>query len=306
MDPSTDLSGSAQDQGNYNFSQIYLGQHDSTRVDPPSDLQYGHLLNLGVSIPAHSIPSNACLRVCQFTFVTAPITNDKFHSRILDLVRAHLESLPSPASAADTTVTPRYPEPVVPTITAEDTGLYPSNSTRGFTAYCSPWIDIASPNPVISSVSRQVLNLEVYYANFCGVRTVIVPGPRQDGTTDAGRDGLARYARAIKEALSIASRTNLVIDLPMYREPGLGEKVDTLTMSLGIMAAEEKDAQDAGGKGKEIDLFSSWDTWDQIRTVCEYNFRLQLSKFPSAARCCETRSSTQANEVALLMRLTLP
>ena len=217
-----------------------------------------------------------CLTVCQFTFVTAPITNEKFHSRILDLVKTHLKSLPTPASAADTTVTPRYPDPVVPPITDEDTGLFPGNSTRGFTAYCSPWIDIASPNPVISSISRQVLNLEVYYANFCGVRTVIIPGPRQDSNTEAGRDGLARYARAIKEALSIASRTNLVIHLPMYREPGLDEKVDTLTMSLG---AEEKDSEDTSGKGKEIDLFSSWDTWDQIRTVCEYNFRLQISKF---------------------------
>lgn len=50
MDPSTDPSGSAQDMGNYNFSQIFLGQHDSTRVEPLSDLQYGHVLNLGVSI----------------------------------------------------------------------------------------------------------------------------------------------------------------------------------------------------------------------------------------------------------------
>lgn len=191
-------------------------------------------------------------------------------------MKAHLEDLPGPASSADTTVTPRYPDLVVPPITAEDTGLYPSNTTRGFTAYCSPWIDIASPNPVISNVSRQVLNLEVHYANFCGVRTVVIPGPRQDGTTDAGRDGLARYARAIKEALSIASRTSLVIHLPMYREPGLDEKVDTLTMSLGSLAGEKVE-EDASGKSKEIDLFSSWDTWDQIRTFCEYSFRLQVS-----------------------------
>lgn len=195
-------------------------------------------------------------------------------------MKSHLESLPSPASAASTTVTPRHPDPVVPPITAEDTGLYPSNTTRGFTAYCSPWIDIASPNPVISNVSRQVLNMEVNYANFCGVRTMIVPGPRQDGGTEAGKDGVLRYARAIKEALSIAGRTNLVIHLPMYREPGLDEKVDTLTMSLGSLAVEAQGLGEgeASGKSEEVDLFSAWDTWDQIRSICEYNFRLFLSK----------------------------
>lgn len=50
MDASTDPSGSAQNNENYNYSQIFLGQHDSSRVEPLSDLQYGHLLNLGVSI----------------------------------------------------------------------------------------------------------------------------------------------------------------------------------------------------------------------------------------------------------------
>ena len=212
-------------------------------------------------------------------------------------MKTHLEGLPAPAAAADTTVTPRHPDPVVPSITAEDTGLFPSNTTRGFTAYCSPWIDVASPNPVISSVSRQVLNLEVYYANFCGVRNVIIPGPRQDGTTDEGRDGLAKYARAVKEALSIASRINLIIHLPMYREPGLDEKTETLTMSL---APEKKDVKE---ENQEIDLFSAWDTWDHIRTMCDYNFRLQLSRSPPSIWCRADRKHTRANEFGLDVRL---
>lgn len=251
-------------------------------------------------------PIRACLRLSQFTFVTAPVTNDKFHSRVLNVVKTHLESLPSPASAASTTVTPRNPDPVVPPITAEDTGLYPGNTTRGFTAYCSPWIDIASPNPVISNVSRQILNMEVNYANFCGVRTIVVPGPRQDGGSEAGKDGVLRYARAIKEALSIAGRTNLVIHLPMYREPGLDEKVDTLTMSLGSLAVEAKESGDgeASGKSDDIDLFSAWDTWDQIRAFCEYNFRLFLSKsfpVPSTLRAMPLR----ADKVSLATSLIL-
>lgn len=50
MDASIDQSGMAQDTANYNYSQIFLGHHDSDRVEPLTDIQYGHVLNLGVSI----------------------------------------------------------------------------------------------------------------------------------------------------------------------------------------------------------------------------------------------------------------
>lgn len=262
---------SSRNDDNYNIPIFYISQHDSTRDQPLDELAYGSLLNLG------------------FTFVTAPISNRKFYNRVLELTRTHLAALEQQKASVNTTHTPNFPDPVVPPLTAEDTGLYPSPTSKSFTAYCSPWIDICSPSPVISSVSRQVLNQEVNYANFCGVRTVIIPGPRQDATTPEGSDGLARYARAVKEVLGAAPRLSFVIHVPMYREPGLEEPVDSLTTVLSSsLTVGSRELM----KPESIDLFSAWDSWDFVRTICEYNLRLFVGvRFPKklAERELQTR-----------------
>jgi type II protein arginine methyltransferase len=161
---------------------------------------------------------------------------------------------------------PSMPGPIVPTLSDEDTSLYPSHVIGSLITYASPWIDLCSSNPHISSISRQVLNLEVAYANFCGARTIVIPGPR----SDASGPGVAQYARAIQEALQQVSRANLIIHLPMYREPGLEEKAETLSSVFNVDNTAEPDP------AQDIDIFTSWDSWHTIRTVCEYSNRLFL------------------------------
>ncbi|KAK6824709.1 PRMT5 arginine-N-methyltransferase [Apiospora arundinis] len=220
---------------------FYIGQHDSARLEPPTDLQYGQILNAG------------------FGFTTTPVTNGHFHQRIKDLVAKSLEEwekseLPS-----------CHPDPIVPPLTIEDTALFPDTYTSGLVAYSSPWIDLCSSNPVISSISRQALNLEVNYANFCGIRSLIVPGPRDDALKASSGQGVAQFARAIQEALIIGTRLNFIIHLPMYREPGLEETIDNLSSALP--KAEKSGSEEP----EEIDIFSTWDSWHVIRTTCTYD-----------------------------------
>ncbi|KAI1340009.1 PRMT5 arginine-N-methyltransferase-domain-containing protein [Xylariaceae sp. FL0016] len=221
---------------------FYIGQHDSTRIDTLTESQYGQVLNSG------------------FSFVTTPVTNDHFHDRIVKLVSDSLADL------ADKTNSGSRPDPIVPPLTTDDTTLFPDTYTSGFVAYSSPWIDLCSPNHIIASISRQVLNLEVAYANFCGVRYIVIPGPRQDSVHSGGGQGVAQFARAIQETLVIGTRVNIIIHLPMYREPGLEERVAQLSLS--------DDTKNGKQSSKEIDLFSTWDTWHVIRTICEYDARL--------------------------------
>jgi protein arginine N-methyltransferase 5 len=111
------------------------------------------------------------------------------------------------------------------------------------------------------------LNLEVAYANFCGVRSIIIPGPR----SDENGEGIDRYARAIQEALVQATRANIIIHIPMYREPGLDEKVELLSSVVGVYKADKTSSND-------VDIFSAWDSWHTIRSVCNYNSRLYVGK----------------------------
>ncbi len=165
----------------------------------------------------------------------------------------------------------------MPTLTNKDTSFFPSSYSGAVVACSSPWIDLSSPDPVVASISRQVLNMEVAYANFCGARSILIPGPRQDGN---GRD-TALYARAIQEALVVAVRAHLIIHMPMYREPGLEETVEMLTSVVGGSGKRVK----TDGSDKEVDLFGAWDTWNTIRSVCNYSLRLFVGKAPRSLLC---------------------
>lgn len=189
------------------------------------------------------------------------MTNSHFKDRVADLAKSHLAQLGEAGSAGQTLA-----DPIVPPLTPEDTALYPNPVSNTYIAYASPWIDLASRNPVIASISRQVLNLEIAYASFCGVRSVVVPGPRRDGSKNGGNQGLAQYGRALQEALSVGGRLNFLVHMPMYREPGLEEAVPTLSESTGEGKTD--------GPPEEIDVYSAWDSWHVVRTICEYNLRL--------------------------------
>ena len=204
----------------------------------------------------------------QFNFVTAPITNERFRERVITQCQTHLQEIESYGLSDTERANPSLAGPIIPTLTDEDTSLFPSGYVSSVVAYSSPWIDLASGNPLVANLSRQILNLEVAYANFCGVRSVVIPGPREDGN---GKQ-VAQYARAIQEAFQVATRVNFIIHMPMYREPGLEETEEILCGSR----------QRTGEVGQEIDLFSTWDTWHTIRSVCNYNMRLFVGKTSQA------------------------
>lgn len=209
----------------------------------------------------------------QFNFVTSPITNCHFYDRVVALYKDHLveraEWVAKRQLSPGQTTNASLPGPIVPSFRDEDIALFPSAYAGALVACVSPWIDLCSEDSIINSISRQVLNLEAAYANFCGARSVVIPGPRADGS---GK-GTAHFARAVQEALLVATKVNFTIHMPMYREPGLGETAATFAQA----SKEPSGAESAASE--EIDLFSAWDTWHSIRTICNYSQRLFVGMF---------------------------
>lgn len=224
----------------------------------------------------------------QFAFATAPITNNHFHQRVKALYRSHLSH--RNASLADKNrPNPSLPDPVVPTLTDTDTSLGPGPHIANVLAYSSPWLDLGASDPIIASISRQVLNLEVAFAAWCGVRSIIVPGPR----TDQNGRAVAMYSRAIQETLDVATRVNIIIHMPMYREPGLEERSELLTTELfGSDNASTPIAQ-----SDKIDLFGAWDTWHTIRSVCDYAPRLYVGPLCFLPSPCSAPLSLTASQL---------
>lgn len=233
-----------------NRPMFTLGYHDSKRETPLSELQYGYLLNQ------------------DFAVATTPITNSFFKSRVFKVVSEHLATLKANGEKATSEATASRADPILPPLTPEDTGMFPSQAVNTYVAYTSPWIDLCSKDPVIANISRQVLNLEINYASWCGVKSIIITGPCRDASKDGGSQGIAQYSRAVQEALTIAPAITILIHIPMYREPLAGSQAETLSS----LNAEATNATES-----EIDIFTTWDSWHQIRSVCRYNPRLLVA-----------------------------
>lgn len=233
---------------------FHLGKHETARDAPLTDFQYGYLLNQGMN------------------FATTPVTNRRFRARVFKIVSEHLSLLGKSAEVSTTTQTGSRADPIIPPLTPEDTGLFPSPAVNTYTAYVSPWIDLCSTNPLIASMSRQVLNLEVNYANFCGVRSIVIAGPSRDASRDGGNQALAQYSRAVQEALTIGSTLTFLIHMPMYREPVAGQAIETLS-SL----EPRKEGATTANASKEVDLFAAWQSWHHVRSTCNYDLRLHVA-----------------------------
>lgn len=196
--------------------------------------------------------------------LTSPITTPHFQARVLSTISEHIKYISTSEDLAD------VPAPIISPLAPVDTPLTPGSTISQTIAYSSPWIDLCSPDALIANVSRQVLNMELAYASFCGIGNVIIPGPRTYSSSSTDSDGLAQYARAIQEVLEIATYAQIAIHLPMY---GKEEVYNTSDDIRPLARAKASSAAE-----KDINLYETWDAWNVIRDVCKYNTRLSVGK----------------------------
>lgn len=210
----------------------------------------------------------------QFNFVTAPISNESFKNRIFEQLSDHLGKFQKANESATTVETSSRADPIIPPLTPKDTALFPSVAVNTYVGCVSPWIDLCSSDPVVANVSRQILNVEINYASFCGVRSVIIPGPREEYLENNSK-ALAQYSRAVLEALKVGSGLNFLVHMPMYKETGQLENATKTLSSLAISQAPKT--------SENTDVLSAWDAWHQIRSVCSYNMRLSVGKLSASS-----------------------
>lgn len=197
--------------------------------------------------------------------LTTPITTPLFQSRVLALLSNHLSDIKD--GRCDGHVTP-----TIPSFSATDTTLDPSEIISHLVGIASPWIDLSSPDPVVYNISRQVLELEISYAAFCGLGYVVVPGSKLQYESSQGQ-GVAQYAYAIQEALALNNHTHILVHLPMMYHPD--QDVEDVQGSLAPFTRPEYIEE--GGRSK-YDFLRTWDAWHVIRSVCNYHARLFVGK----------------------------
>ena len=201
--------------------------------------------------------------------ITTPITTPHFQSRVLTLLSTSLSS----HSNEDITKTKNASPVIVTPLNPADTPLTPDDSISQLIGVTSSWIDLGSPDPIIADVSRQVLQLELGYAAFCGITYALIPGPRLrgQGVCDSG---IAQYARALYDALAQAPYLQFYIWLPMIDHSD--EQVEQMG-DLAPFARPQFLDQDAS-ESRRLDVFGAWEAWNMIRSICKYPSRLCIGE----------------------------
>jgi protein arginine N-methyltransferase 5 len=240
----------------------FIGQHETSRPAPngPSEILMG-AQDLG------------------YDMLTTPISTPDFQSKVVAQVEEHVEKLSKSDAPAS------VPMPLISPFTPNDTKLTPNDSNSALIAVVSSWIDLGSNDPLIANISLQVFNLEMAYAAFCGSQHVMLNGPLPGSN-------VVQYARAVSESLGMGPYIHLNILLPMIgeleHESGDGTHLAELANEQDVALPEEDDPSE--------DIFSSWDTWDTLRTVCNYDSRLSVGKSNS------TMSFTHPSSLGPLLR----
>lgn len=226
---------------------LYIGHHESSR----SEIVTPNLL--------------ARAQVAGYDMLTAPITTSHFHARVLSLLQEHLNDLSNDRNAKN------VPMPLISPLGPEDTALTPEEANSALIGVISPWIDLASPDPLISHASRAVFGLELAYAAFCGINNVMIHGPIRD-------DGILQYGRALLEGLGMGPYLQLHVLLPMtgdLEEEGSSSATHLSELARGKYSSFPGD--EASEQDDELpELYGSWQTWEAIRTMCNYHTRLSI------------------------------
>ncbi|KAI4098251.1 MAG: hypothetical protein LQ339_006510 [Xanthoria mediterranea] len=220
----------------------YVGQHESKRQLPISPQTWRK---------AHD---------CGYDMLTTPITTPLFHSRVLALLATQLSELKDRPL--------EHPIPAISSLSATDTAITPCKTISYLIGLASPWVDLSSPDPLVYNISRQVLELELSYAAFCGLNKVVLPGPKLQYGSSHG-DGLVQYACAVQELLALNNFMQILIHLPMMYHPD--QDGDDVEGSLSPFT--RKEYTEEGGRSKH-DFLGTWDAWHVVRTLCKYHVRL--------------------------------
>jgi hypothetical protein len=130
--------------------------------------------------------------------------------------------------------------------------------------------------------SIQALQQELAYASYLNIQSAILPPPRN-------RDHVASYARIINSCLTATPYLSLSVRLPIYNPSvfqASSPKSAFQTPSRGPAAAapstptlvvSDSSPEPERPQNSETSLNATWEMWDLIRSMCDYNPRLTLS-----------------------------
>lgn len=206
--------------------------------------------------------------------LTARITNGSYSARVLSQLTASMQSSAETSAMDINSGELSSTAPAIRPLTLSDTSLSPDDAASQLLLLTSPWIDLASQDPLIADVSRQVLIQEISFAAFCGATNIIIRGPMTVGDCSYSDDNVTQFAHAVEEALTLGIYLNIQILFPMGSQPD-----DDVEHDLGHLSNFARGQHENRSRlTNTTEPLGSWDAWNIIRSVCRYSSRLSVGK----------------------------
>ncbi|KAJ3983947.1 shk1 kinase-binding protein 1 [Lentinula detonsa] len=159
------------------------------------------------------------------------------------------------------------------------------DEAKNVTAIISEWLELDAEEDGIRYDAEIALQQELAYASYLNIHTAILPAPRN-------RDHVSSYARTVRACLSSAPYMNLAIRLPVYDssllEPTLivspsssssfqSSSAPSTPRLVVSGSADSLNEPSPSSTSLEAHIDAAWETWDLIRSICDYNIRLALA-----------------------------
>jgi protein arginine N-methyltransferase 5 len=145
------------------------------------------------------------------------------------------------------------------------------------TVFASEWLELDAEDECVRRDAELALLQELAYAAYLNIHTVVIPPPRS-------RVHASSYARAIAAGLSKYPYLQIALRIPVYHPAALRSSSPRTSHADGSIGVQISPPENIPGYASDEELNASWDLWDVVRTICDYNQRLCIGMMYSYFR----------------------
>ncbi|CAL1716513.1 unnamed protein product [Somion occarium] len=207
--------------------------------------------------------------------IAIPLTNDKWKARWSEMCLLPTGDIPDRQSLEGQAEAWRSN----PAFMRNEVTITRLDEAEGVVAFASEWLELDASDDWVRHDAETALLQELAYASYLNVHAVILPSPRN-------RAHVASFARAVNAALKAIPYMQLSVRIPIYDR----SLMQLAAAASGVASPNSPGTSSSpnGGKGNPFigsgagevsdqPSIASWEMWDTIRTICEYNVRLSLT-----------------------------
>ncbi|KAF9468127.1 PRMT5-domain-containing protein [Collybia nuda] len=227
--------------------------------------------------PVLKLVANA--RSKRYDAICVPLTTEKWKQRWMDMCL-----LPTGSERETEMKAEQMAEKwrARPCFLKDEVTLTRLDEAEGVTVMISEWLELDATDDWVRHDSEIALQQELAYASYLNVQSAILPAPRN-------REHVASYARIVNSCLKNTPYINLSIRLPIYNPSVLQTNPHTplpstppsASGSLSPVPSTPKliisDSSEKLSATSEGELNATWEMWDLVRSICDYNTRLTLT-----------------------------